>query len=197
MKLEIKRLSLENFADYEALTSCQSEGGCYCSFWHQKWSSMADWEKCQRETPEVNRNIVLEKVKSQFHVGVLVYGHGDLVAWVSVGPVVDFYWTWRRVGALGSVSKTTAAIVCITIAKNHRHKGLQKEILEALKLYGKDQGWTSIEGYPFDVNAIERYGDKVIWPGVTKGFLQAGFQRIDSHWLSQTDSERSIYECRL
>jgi len=197
MSLEVKRLSLENFADYESLTSCQSEGGCYCSFWHQKWSSMADWEKCQRETPEINRSIILEKVKSHFHVGVLVYEEGDLVAWVSVGPIVDFYWTWKRVGALGDAAKNTAGIVCFTIAKNHRNKGRQKEILEALKVYGKSQGWTSIEGYPFDASAIEKHKSNVIWPGVTKGFSEAGFQRISPHWLSQPDAERSIFEFKI
>jgi hypothetical protein len=197
MSLEVRKLSLDNFADYESLTSCQSEGGCYCSFWHQKWSSMADWEKCQRETPEINRSIILEKVKSHFHVGVLVYENENLVAWVSVGPIVDFYWTWRRVGALGDAAKSTAGIVCFTIAKNYRNKGRQKEILEALKAYGKTQGWASIEGYPFDASAIEKHKDKVIWPGITKGFAEAGFQRISPHWLSQSEAERSIYEFKL
>lgn len=193
MSISLQKLSLDNFADYESLTSCQSGGGCYCSFWHQKWSSMADWEKCQKETPEINRSIVLEKVKSHFHVGVLAYDNSDLVAWISVGPIVDFYWTWKRVGALGDSAKTTAGIVCFTIAKNQRNKGRQKEILEILKAYGRDQGWTTIEGYPFDASAIEKHKDNVVWPGVTKGFVEAGFQRIGPHWLSQPETERSIF----
>lgn len=197
MSLEVRKLSLENFADYESLTSCQNDGGCYCSFWHQKWSSMADWEKCQRETPEINRSIILEKVKSHFHIGVLVYEQNVLIAWVSVGPIIDFYWTWRRVGVLGDAAKTIAGIVCFTIAKNQRNKGRQKEILEALKTYGKAQGWTSIEGYPFDEGALEKHKEKVVWPGVTKSFAEAGFKRTGPHWLSQLEAERSIYECKL
>lgn len=197
MGIELKKLCLENFADYESLTSCQSEGGCYCSFWHQKWSSMSEWEKCQRETPEINRSIVLEKVKSHFHIGVLAYDKSDLIAWVSVGPIVDFYWTWKRVAMLGDISRTTAGIVCFSIANEHRHQGRQKEVLEALKSYGKSQGWTSIEGYPFDASAVEKHKDGVIWPGVTKGFVGAGFQRIGPHWLSQPEAARSIFEYKL
>lgn len=197
MSLSLQKLSLENFSDYESLTSCQSGGGCYCSFWHQKWTSMADWEKCKKETPEANRSIVLEKVKTGFHIGVLVYENSKLVAWISVGPIIDFYWTWKRVGMLGDLAKTTAGIVCFTIAKSHRGQGRQKEILEALKIYGREQGWTSIEGYPFDTSAIEKHKDDVIWPGVPKGFIESGFQHLGPHWLSSSDAERSIFRYQL
>lgn len=197
MSIEIRKLTVDNFSDYESLTSCQSEGGCYCSFWHQKWSSMADWEKCQLETPEINRSIVLEKVKSHFHVGALIYEDNELVAWISVGPIIDFYWTWRRVTQINELAKTTAGIVCFTIAKKYRNKGMQRRILDSLKIYGKNQGWTALEGYPFDQSAVIKHHDKVLWPGTTKGFVEAGFTRIDKHWLSQTNAERSIFEYKL
>ncbi len=177
MTLTLEKLTVANFADYESLTSCQSEGGCYCSFWHQKWASMTDWEKCQRETPEINRSIVYEKVRSHFHVGVLAYDGSELVAWASVGPLIDFHWTWRRVGAIGNRANTTAGIVCFAIAESQRNKGRQRDILEALKPYGRKQGWTTIEGYPFEASAIEKHKDKVVWPGLTKGFIDAGFQK--------------------
>lgn len=71
MNIRIERLNEKNYSDYESLTSCESGGGCYCSFWHQKWTSLEEWEKCKKETPEVNRQIVVEKMRSGFHVGVL------------------------------------------------------------------------------------------------------------------------------
>lgn len=198
MSVTLKKLSTENFSDFEKLTSCESGGGCYCSFWHQKWASMSDWEKSKKETPEVNRNIVLEKVKSQFHVGVLAYdGNGELLAWVSVGPLVDFYWPWKRAGALGEIAKSTAGIVCFTLAPSQRGKGQQKEILEALKPYGREQDWTAIEAYPFDQSALEKHKEHVIWPGLTKGFVDAGFKRAEAHWLSNPEAERSIYRFEL
>ena len=195
--IRFRRLTLDNFSEFESLTADESEGGCYCSFWHQKWSSMSDWEKCKKETPGNNRAIVLEKVRSGFHVGVLAYRGDDLAAWVSVGPLPDYYWTWRRVAQRGDAAKTVAGVLCITIRPILRRTGLQKELLYALKGYGKEEGWSSIEGYPFDPSAIERHGDKLSWPGLTKGFMDAGFVRTEPHWLSSPDAARSIYSCDL
>lgn len=197
MKIEIKKLTLDNFGDFETLTKCESGGGCYCSFWHQKWASMADWEKCKKETPEINRGIVYEKVRSGFHVGVLAYEAGNLMAWISVGPLTDFYWTWKRASALENDAKDVAGIVCFTLAEKYRNQGLQKQILEELKSYGRLQGWKAIEGYPFDASALEKHGVDVIWPGHKRGFDAAEFKRTEAHWLSNPQAERSIYRFEL
>lgn len=197
MGITLQRLTLENFSDFESLTKCESGGGCYCSFWHQKWAAMADWEKAKKETPELNRNIVYEKVRSGFHVGVLAYENEHLLAWISVGPLPDFYWTWKRTATLGAESTTIAGIVCITIAPSARKRGVQQSLLRELRTYGRSQGWKAIEGYPFDKSAIEKYKSDVIWPGTEKAFIASGFQRIDTHWLSNADAERSIYRIDL
>lgn len=197
MSIRIERLSEKNFADYESLTCRQSHGGCYCSFWHQKWNSMADWEKCQKETPELNKKIVYEKMRSGFHVGVLVYQDDDLLAWLSVGPITEYYWTQKRVAQVGEEANSIAGITCFTIVSNFRGQGLQSKILESLKVYGREQSWKTIEGYPFDASAIEKHKDEVIWPGLTKGFVAAGFERIGPHWLNNPNAERSIFACKL
>lgn len=197
MSIRIEKLSEANFSDFEILTCRQAHGGCYCSFWHQKWQSMADWEKCQKETPERNRQLMFEKMKSGFHVGVLAYQDNKLVAWLSVGPLIDFHWTWKRTIAVGEEAKSIAGITCFTIAADFRGQGLQAKILEGLKIYGKDQGWKAIEGYPFDASALEKHKTEVIWPGLTKGFERAGFLRDGAHWLSNENAERSIYRVSL
>jgi GNAT superfamily N-acetyltransferase len=197
MKMTLKELTLDNFSDFESLTSCESGGGCFCSFWHQKWTSMSDWDKCKKETPEINRGIVYEKVRSGFHVGVLAYDAEKLVAWISVGPLIDFYWTWKRAAKLQGEAKDIAGIVCFTVSPNYRNQGLQKLILEEIKIYGRNRKWKAIEGYPFDQSALEKYKSDVIWPGLEKGFLDAGFTRLESHWLSNDQAERSIYRFNL
>jgi len=197
MDLRIEQLSESNFKDYEALTSCQGVGGCYCAFWHQKITSMAEWEARQKEDPLLNRESVLIKVRTGYHVGVLAYSGEDLAAWISVGPLTDFYWTWKRVAKLGEGSKNIAGIMCFTMAQKFRGKGLQAKILNELKVYAKEKGWKVIEAYPFDANAIEKYKDDVIWPGMAKGYAAAGFERIDSHWLSSEDAGRSIYRVEV
>jgi GNAT superfamily N-acetyltransferase len=193
MSIRIEKLTEKNFADYEKLTSCESGGGCYCSFWHQKWTSMEDYDRRKKEAPELNRQTVLEKVKSNFHVGVLAYKDKDLLAWISVGPLTDTYWFWKRAIHVGEAAKTTAGITCFTVAPAFRGKGLQAEILKELIDYGRAQAWTVIEAYPFEKSAIEKHGQAVLWPGLTKGYEQAGFKKVGPHWLNHPDWERSLF----
>ncbi|MBS1910847.1 MAG: hypothetical protein JST22_02560 [Bacteroidetes bacterium] len=197
MQIRVEQLGENNFTDYETITAKQSEGGCYCAFWHQKWTNMADWIQCQKETPERNRAIVYEKMRSGFHVGVLAYLENKLVAWISVGPLTDYYWTWKRVAQVGADAKTIAGITCFTIVPEFRGQGMQARILEALKEYGRTHGWAAIEGYPFDESAVEKYASEVIWPGMANGYAAAGFTRLEEHWLSNPEAERSVYRCEL
>ncbi len=195
--IEIHQLTLENFSDYEALTSCESGGGCYCAFWHVKMASMAEWDSRKSESPQLNRSAVFEKVRSGFHVGALAYQGEKLLAWISVGTLPEFHWTWKRVAQVGESANTVAGITCLTIAKEFRGAGLQSKILDALKSYGREKGWKVIEGYPFDASAVEKHKEHVLWPGLTKGFTDAGFNRVDAHWLSNSEAERSIYRLEL
>ena len=94
---------------------------------------------------------------------------------------------------LGTEAKTVACITCITIATAARGQGLQGKLLRSLLEYGKAQGWTAIEGYPFDEEAVVRHKTDLHWPGLVRGFVEAGFEHAGSHWLSQTDCARSIY----
>ncbi len=197
MSIRIERLTDKNFTDYEALTSCESGGGCYCSFWHQKINSMQEWDTRKKENPTLNRQIVLDKVQTGYHVGVLVYQDNELLAWISVGPLIDFYWTWKRTTQVGEEAKFVAAIMCFTMAPKHRGKGLQAEILKSLMQYGREQNWKAIEAYPFDSSAIEKHKELVFWPGMTKGYAEAGFERISAHWLSGPESERSLFRIEL
>ena len=71
--IRIEILSESNFTDFEQLTSKESGGGCYCSFWHQKITSMQEWDTRKKENPQLNRQIVLDKIKTGYHVGVLAY----------------------------------------------------------------------------------------------------------------------------
>ncbi len=154
---------------------------------------MADWEACQQKTPEFNRQMVWEKVRSGFHVGVLAYDGSTAVAWISVGPIIENYWTWKRVAALGERAADVAGITCLNIADGHRGAGVQGKVIAALKDYGKQTNWKTIEAYPFDTSAVARHGDGVLWPGTTRAFEQAGFVRLGAHWLCQAEFERSIF----
>ena len=191
--IRLEKLTLDNFKDFETLTCNENEGGCYCSFWHQKWTSRADWDLQCKKAPEKNKETVMQKVESGFHLGALAYESEKLVGWISVGPITDFFWSWKRVAQVGADSATVAGIVCITIHPDFRRQGVQTKILVALKEYGATQGWKRIEGYPFDQSAREKHGAGVLWPGLTEAFVEAGYQRTEPHWLNNSEAERSIF----
>ncbi len=155
---------------------------------------MQEWDERKAKNPELNKSCMLEKIRSKFHLGVLVYKNTELVAWVSVGPIVDFFWAWKRVGQLGDSSKGIAGILCITRKTSVRDDLPESEILKALIPYAKSLGWTSIEGYPFDRSVLDRHGNSLAWAGFPEDFENAGFHRIGDHWLSSADYSRSIYQ---
>jgi len=194
--LELRNLSEKNFEEFSTFLNCQ-DSGCYCSFWHQKFSSMDEWHERKKKSPELNKSCMLEKVRSKFHLGVLVYRKNELVAWISVGPFVDFYWAWKRVAQLGDAAKNIAGILCITRKTTARDSLPESELLKYLMPYAKTQGWTSVEGYPFDRAALDKHGSAVAWAGFPEDFQKAGFKRIADHWLNSGDYPRSIYEMQL
>lgn len=197
MSFRIERLSEKNFGDFEKLTSCESGGGCYCAFWHQKIGSMQEWDQRKQENPELNRQTILGKVRTGYHVGVLVYRGSELAAWISVGPLPEYYWTWKRVVKTGEEANLVAGITCITISPELRSQKLQSEILLSLREYGKSLGWKTIEGYPYEEKAYQTHGKAIAWPGKVEGFVNAGFEKVGPHWLNHPEWERSIYSARL
>jgi hypothetical protein len=196
--IRLEQFTDSNLADYEKLTKLGDDGKlCYCSFWHGKWSSVQDYDNVKKTNPERLKACVVDKMRSNFHVGVIAYVDDQPAAWISVGPLIDFYWSWKRVAHIGEIAKTTAGIMCFTIAPEFRGKKLQAEILSALNKYGKEKGWTSIEAYPFSDQAIEKHGEALKWPGFAKGYERAGYKLLQDHWLSSPDAQRFIYSQAL
>ena len=196
--IRIEQFTDKNISDYEKLTKLGDDGKlCYCSFWHAKWNSMAEYDQVKKDNPERLKACVVDRMRSQFHVGVIAYAGDKACAWVSVGPLIDFYWSWKRVSHIGEIAKTTAGIMCFTIAPEFRGQKMQSEILAALKIYGKEKGWTSIEAYPFSNEAIEKHGLALKWPGVCAGYEKAGYTKLQDHWLSSAEAQRYIYKLEL
>lgn len=197
-ELRIEQLNDSNVHDYEKLAKFGDDGKlCYCSFWHQKFSSMAEYDNLKKTDPDRLKACVVERMRAQFHVGVIAYVGDKPCAWISVGPLTDFYWAWRRVAQVGEAAKNIAGIMCFTLAPEFRGQKMQPKVLDALKSYGVSKGWKEIEAYPFTDAAIEKHGKALMWPGVTKGYERAGFKRTQDHWLSSAEAERSIYKFEL
>jgi len=195
--IRIEKLSEDNFHHYEFLTTLDKEKPCYCSWWHINPESMENYDQEKRDNPEKFRNCIYSKVQSGFHVGVIAFEDETPMAWISIGPVNQFFWAWKRTLDLQEKAEKTAAIMCFNTAPIFRGKNKFIPIMEALMEYGRKQNWLAIEGYPFDDSALKKHGDAVLWPGLTSEFLECGFNRIAPHWLSNDNAERSIYSKNL
>jgi hypothetical protein len=158
---------------------------------------MDEWDRRKAEAPELNRSCMLDKIRSRFHLGVLAFRGQQLVAWISVGLVHEFYWAWRRVSQLGDSAKLIACIPCITRKTEVRDSLPESDLLKALIDYGKQMGWKSLEGYPCDRSAIDQHGQAVTWAGFPEDFEHAGFRRVGEHWLASKELPRSIYRIDL
>jgi hypothetical protein len=193
MTIEIRKLSEQNIADYEALTTLDKEKPCYCSWWHIKPIPMDQYDLEKKTNPSKFRDCVLSKMRVGFHVGVIAYEAGEPIAWVSVGLINEFHWAFSRSVKLGEAAAKTAGIMCFNTHPKHRGKGKTVPILNELAKYGQNQGWQGIESYPFDRTAIDKHGDPILWPGTPEEYSAAGFERVESHWLSGDDYARSIF----
>lgn len=193
MTIELRQLSTSTFSDFEAATTLDKSKPCYCSWWHIKPQTEEAYDDEKRKGTNKFRDCMEAKMNTGFHMGVMAYENGEPIAWVAVGPLPEFYWAWKRVAALGASAEKTAAIMCFNTVPKHRGKQKTVPVLEALVDYGRQQGWTGIEAYPFDDVAIAKQGAAILWPGRPEEFLDAGYNRIDTHWLSQPGYERSVY----
>ncbi len=66
LAIGIQALLERNFDDDVALTGCSRDGGCFCSLWHQRWTSSDDWKACLRDAPDLNHECVRERLRSGF-----------------------------------------------------------------------------------------------------------------------------------
>ncbi len=53
--IRFERLTESNFETFANFINCE-DGGCYCSFWHQKFGSMHEWDKRKAEEPDKNKS---------------------------------------------------------------------------------------------------------------------------------------------
>lgn len=182
MAIRIEPLSHKNFDDYVALTRHGDDGApCYCAFWHCASHSAYT---AMKQQPESLCSFMRQRIDAGFVPGVLAYDDEALVAWVSIARLNTVQWAWKRVAALGEIAGNIAAITCFTLAESARKQGYQRRVAVELLAYGRSEGWSAIEAYPFD-DAVFAAHPEASWSGFERPYLDAGFARTEAHWLSR------------
>jgi GNAT superfamily N-acetyltransferase len=170
LRLDIRPLTDERLTDLRALFD---EGGdpktCQCAFWRVPASGWSDW------TRERNRS-VLEAVASRDPApGLIAYGDGRAVGWVSVGPREDYVRLERSKVLPRLDDRPVWSIVCFVVARSWRGRGVAAALLDAALEHAREHGATLVEAYPVDASG-GRVKAASAYMGPLPMFEHAGFE---------------------
>ena len=106
--------------------------------------------------------------------GLVAYGDGEPVGWVSVGPRGDFPRQQRSpVVAPPDDTPGVWTVNCFWIRKDRRAQGVAQELLRAATEHAIERGATAIDGIPIDPAARAKAADA--YTGVVAMFESEGY----------------------
>jgi ribosomal protein S18 acetylase RimI-like enzyme len=138
--------------------------GCWCMYWRDR--SLAHGEPKKRGMARL--------VRAGREPGLLAYDDGVAVGWVAIAPREEYTAIMRspqyrpREDGGGTA---VWSIVCFTIDKEARRKGIAAELLDAAVEYAFAHGATSVEAYPHVSNVTDYMGNVEL-------YRRAGFAHI-------------------
>jgi GNAT superfamily N-acetyltransferase len=173
VSIEIRPLTPERWPDLVELFSQRGPRGghrnspaygCWCMYWRDR--SLAHGEPKKRAMAKL--------VRSGREPGLLAYHDGMPVGWVAIAPREEYTPILRspqyRPREAGG-GEAVWAIVCFTIDKDARGKGIAVELLDAAVAYAFAHGASSVEAYPHVSNVTD-------YMGHTELYRRAGFAHV-------------------
>jgi GNAT superfamily N-acetyltransferase len=165
VQITVRPVTVATWPDFEALF--ESPGApkyCWCMAW--------------RRTPEEDKHHdgagrkrqMKSRVDRGIPVGLLAYGDGKPIAWVSIAPRE----TYRKLG--GPAAQPEEAIwslACFFVPRQLRGQGLTRRLIAAAVDYARKNGATVVEAYPVD-EAAPSYR----FMGFVAVFTAAGFAEV-------------------
>jgi ribosomal protein S18 acetylase RimI-like enzyme len=145
--------------------------GCWCIYWRDR--SVGHGEPKKRRMAEL--------VRAGREPGLLAYDDGVPVGWIAVAPREEYK------ALLGSPQYRPRdqdegiwSIVCFTIDRYARRRGVAGELLAAAVTHAFERGALAIEGYPHVSKPEDYMGSVALYEG-------AGFERF------RDANKRAIY----
>ena len=173
LQVDIVPLNPQRLPDLAALFA---EGGdpkrCWCAFWRVRGSGWQDWNA------DTNRK-VLEAVSDRDPApGLVAYGDGRAVGWVSVGPREDYERLEHSKVLTRIDEKPVWSIVCFVVSKSVRGRGVATALADAAIDYAREHGATLLEAYPVDASD-GRVSAAAAYTGTVGMFERAGFRVVE------------------
>jgi GNAT superfamily N-acetyltransferase len=173
-RVQILPATPDRWDDVVALAGANGfSSGCWCTWWllsSQEWGALA----------APMRRAVLERlvVEGDPPPGLLAYVDGEAVGWIAVGPRTR-YGRLERSPKLKPVDDEPVWIVnCFVVRRDHRRRGLSRQLLDAAVRFAADHGARHVEGVPIDTDASTSVTAAGLYTGSLSTFESAGFVEI-------------------
>ena len=193
LPVEILPLTPDRFADLAGLFE---QGGdprwCWCSYFRVRGR---DWTN---STAAENREVLDAAARRRDHApGLIAYGDGTVVGWVSLGPRED-YERLAHSTVLAPLDEVPVwSIVCFVVGRRSRGQGVAGGLLAAAIDYAREHGATMLEAYPVDVPRGERIPSAAAYRGTLRMFRRAGFKVVERRRLNAASRVRPIVRLEL
>lgn len=175
------------------LASLFGQGGdpkwCWCASFRLR---SLDFTKAD---PASNRRVLEAAVattsKEDRAPGLIAYGDGEAIGWVSLGPRDDYErLSYSRI--LAPIDGTPVwSIVCFVVGRRARGQGIAAALLEAAVVYARNHGASMLEAYPVEI-AGGRIPSANAYMGTLAMFERAGFEVVERRQWNRTTPVRPI-----
>lgn len=145
--------------------------GCWCMYWRQRSNGDV----------ALNKRRMAAIVRAGREPGLLGYAGGEPIGWISIAPREQFDVLLRSPQYRPrDDDEGVWSIVCFTIDRNERRRGVASALLDAAVRHAFARGASAVEAYPHVRNADD-------YMGSTPLYEQAGFVRI------RAANKRAVY----
>jgi GNAT superfamily N-acetyltransferase len=177
--LVVKPLTAERF---DALAALFREGGdprsCWCMFWRLRGREFSE-----AKVPEL-RSRFEGVAGGPLAPGLVAFRGDQAVGWCSLGPREAFERLEHSRVIPRVDDEPVWSIVCFAVSKTARGEGVAGALLDAAVMWAGQQGATTLEAYPVDVEPGTEVNAEAAYTGTLPLFERAGF-----HVVSPTASK--------
>ncbi|OAN43092.1 GNAT family N-acetyltransferase [Microbacterium sp. H83] len=157
-----------------ALTGGGDGASCQCI-----WPMISNKEWDATTTPQ-RTEMFRHEIDKGPPPGLVAYVDGEAAGWIRIGPRSR----QARVPRTRMIAAATTepfddesvwAVTCFVVRREHRGKGLNRELLRAAVDFARRSGARVIEGYPVDTKGAQQRANE-LFHGTLSTFLAAGFE---------------------
>lgn len=176
MSVEILPATSERHDDAVRAMAHGDGPGCLCQWWMVRPSEFAGL------TAEDKARMLRADLSAPVAPALVAYRDGAVAGWVRVGPRP----AQPRIGRTRAIVAHTGesledtdvwAVTCFAVRREHRGRGLMRELLHAAIAHARAHGARVVEGYPLDPT-VKRRGAEDLYHGTVGVFEDAGFEVI-------------------